>query len=147
MTDGAVTTNQQSTVTLRKDITILIAEDERGHYILTKNCLRQAGLPNETLWLEDGQATLDFLGGLEENTPTPKHLLLLDIRMPKVDGVEVLKKMKSNPRYEQIPIIMLTTSEDQSLARECYDLGCEAHIVKPPGPALLKAIDRIGRRI
>ena len=133
---------------LRSEVVILIVEDNRGHYTLTKHCLRQAGIENKTVWLENGQVALDYLNG--EGNPTingTKYIMLLDIRMPKVDGIEVLSTMKQNNALKDISVIMLTTSEDQQIARQCYELGCDAHIIKPPGEVLLKAIDRISQRI
>ena len=133
---------------LRKDIAVLIVEDDRGHYVLTKNCLRNAGIENDITGLEDGQATLDFLSGDGHPSKTgTKYILLLDIRMPKVDGVQVLREVKNDSELKDIPVIMLTTSQDQQLAQLCYELGCEAHIVKPPGDSLLRAIERVGQRI
>lgn len=133
---------------LRDDIVILIVEDNRGHYTLTKHCLRQAGIENTIKWLENGQVAIDYLTG--EGNPRKagtKYIMLLDIRMPKVDGIEVLSTIKQDESLSDISVIMLTTSEDQQIARKCYELGCDAHIIKPPGIVLLKAIDRIAQRI
>lgn len=135
----------QRPLTVRQDISILIAEDDAGHYVLARNCLRNAGLTNKILWFEDGQAVLDFFYGPERKKG--RYILLLDIRMPKVDGMKVLEMLKKDPALQDIPVIMLTTSEDQELAKRCYDLGCEAHIIKPPGKVLLKAIERLSRLI
>jgi len=133
---------------LREEIIFLVVEDNRGHFTLTKHCLRQAGIENETIWLENGQDALDYLKGPGNPTQTgKKYIMLLDIRMPKVDGIEVLSTMKEDPVLSNISVIMLTTSEDQLIARKCYELGCDAHIIKPPGEVLLKAIDRISQRI
>jgi CheY-like chemotaxis protein len=133
---------------LRKDIAILIAEDDRGHYVLTKSCLRNAGIENDIKWLEDGQTTLDYLTGDGHPSKTgKKYILLLDIRMPKIDGVQVLREVKDDEQLKDMPVIMLTTSQDQQLAQLCYELGCEAHIIKPPGKVLLSAIERLGQRI
>jgi len=133
---------------LRSEVVILIVEDNKGHYTLTENCLRQAGIENKIVWLENGQEALDYLKG--EGNPSQngtKYIILLDIRMPKVDGIEVLSEIKRNPSLKDISVIMLTTSEDQHIAHQCYELGCDAHIIKPPGIVLLKAIDRISQRI
>ena len=131
---------------LRESISILIAEDDQGYYVLTKNCLRNAGLTNEILWFEDGQATLDFFHGDAYGSNGKKYILLLDIRMPKIDGIQVLEKIRADARFEGVPIIMLTTSEDKELAKRCYELGCDAHIIKPPGEVLLKAIRRVSQQ-
>lgn len=135
-------------VNLKDNIVFLVVEDNPGHYTLTKYCLRKAGIQNEIIWFEDGQKILDFLNGdghpLKEGN---KYIMLLDIKMPKVDGIEVLRKIKSNGHLMDISTIMLTTSDDQHLATECYGLGCDAHIIKPPGKVLLKAITRVAQRI
>lgn len=133
---------------IRTDVIILIAEDDKGRYVLTKNYLRKVGIDNEIVWLEDGQATLDYLyNGSNALIKGKKFMLLLDIRMPKVDGIEVLERLKQDDNFDNISVIMLTTSEDQQLARRCYDLGCDAHIIKPPGEVLLKAMQRAGERL
>lgn len=133
---------------LRNEVIILIVEDNQGHYTLTKHCLRQAGIENEIVWLANGQEALDYLNG--EGNPRingTKYIMLLDIRMPKVDGIEVLSTIKQDESLSDISVIMLTTSEDQLIARQCYDLGCDAHVIKPPGEVLLKAIARVSQRI
>lgn len=133
---------------LRDNIVFLIVEDDQEHYTLTEYYLRKAGIQNEIIWLEDGQVTLDFLNG--DGHPRKngkKYIMLLDIKMPKVDGIEVLEKIKSDKDLTEISTIMFTTSEDQHLVNKCYDLGCDAHIVKPPGKVLLKAIERVAKRI
>jgi len=134
-------------VVLGDYITILMAEDDAGHYTLTKNFLRECGITNEILWFEDGQAILDFLYGPDFKKEGGKYVLLLDIRMPKVDGIQVLEKIKKDPELENVYVIMLTTSEDQELANRCYSLGCQAHIVKPPDKVLLRAIERANRQL
>lgn len=133
---------------LRKEVVFLIVEDNKGHYTLTKYCLRHAGIDNEIIWLEDGQATLDYLTGEGHPLKTGhKNIMLLDIRMPKVDGIEVLGALKQQEYLKDISVIMLTTSEDQLIARQCYELGCDAHIIKPAGEVLLNAISRVCQRI
>ena len=134
-------------VKVRSDIVIIAAEDEQGHYLLIEHCLRNAGISNEILWFEDGKSTLDFFTGEAFGRDGKKYLLLLDIRMPGIDGIEVLEKIKKDEPLSRVPVIMLTTSEDHELAARCYSLGCEAHVVKPPGATLLKAIKRVCQRL
>jgi len=124
------------------------AQSDHNHYILTEYCLRKAGIQNEIIWFEDGQATLDFLNG--DGHPrehSNKYIMLLDIKMPKVNGIDILKELKTNEHLMDISTIMLTTSDDHHLVAECYELGCQAHIVKPPGKVLIKAIERVAQRI
>jgi CheY-like chemotaxis protein len=135
------------TVHLPQNVVVVIVEDDEGHYLLTKNCLRNAGLSNDVVWLEDGRRALDFFFGNTLGKNRPKYLVLLDIRLPKVDGTRILEKLKNDETFEETPVIMLTTSGDQELARQCYELGCDAHVVKPPGDSLLKAIQRLKMRL
>ena len=115
-------------------MTILIAEDDDGHALLMEELLRETGIHNPIRRFRDGQETLDFLhraegaDGLESGRA---YLLLLDIRMPRVDGVEVLRQLKADPRLREIPVIMLTTTDDPREVQSCYQLGCNCYITKP----------------
>ena len=119
---------------MKDEVVILIAEDDDGHFFLIKKNLERFGINNSIIRFINGQETLDFLfrkgkGPIRELDKG--YLLLLDINMPKVDGVEVLKLIKDEPELDNIPVIMLTTSDDQANADECRELGCTAYIVKP----------------
>ncbi len=119
---------------MNKEGVILIAEDDEGHFELIKRTLQRAGVCNEILRLADGQETLDFLfikGDGPKREPNREYLLLLDIRMPKIDGVEVLEKIKQDLELKKIPIIMLTTTDDPITIERCHGLGCSVYIVKP----------------
>ena len=119
---------------MNKEGIILIAEDDEGHFELIKRTLQRVGVCNEILRFADGQETLDFLfikGDGPKREPNKEYLLLLDIRMPKVDGVEVLEKVKQDPELKKIPVIMLTTADDPITIERCHDLGCGVYIVKP----------------
>lgn len=129
-----------------KDITILISEDDRGHFILMKHCLRNAGIDNEIVWLCDGQETLDFIfthnGQL--NLPSDdKHILLLDIRMPKIDGIEILEEIKKDDRLDHLPVVIVTSSDNPDNIRRCRDLGCDGYIVKPLDEEAIALIERL----
>ncbi len=113
---------------------ILIAEDDAGHARLIEKNLGRAGLNNEIHRFENGQAILDFLfhrGSGPHLSPEVPYLILLDIRMPKVDGVEVLRQVKADPGLRRIPVIMLTTTDDPREVERCHDIGCSSYIVKP----------------
>ena len=119
---------------VNKNVQILIAEDNEGHFSLIKKNLRRAGLENKIVHFVDGQETLDFL--LRESTRKEKdidqrYVLLLDIRMPKVDGLEVLEKIKSTPDLKRLPVVILTTSTAPADVDHCYELGCNIYIIKP----------------
>ena len=98
--------------------------------------LHKAGLQNPILRFRDGQEILEFLAqvdrgsGQEQGRP---YLLLLDIYMPRVDGVEVLRELKADPVLKHIPVIMLTTADDPHEVQHCYALGCNLFITKPSG--------------
>lgn len=116
------------------EVTILIAEDDDGHAELIMDNLREAGVFNRMLRFRDGQETLDFFfaqGGSEKREKGRAYMLLLDIRMPKVDGVEVLRQIKADRELRNIPIIMLTTTDDPREIRNCYNLGCSCYVTKP----------------
>jgi CheY-like chemotaxis protein len=119
---------------VRKETVILIAEDDEGHFSLIQKNLRRAGVENPIVRFPDGQAILDFFFQPNPRTPpagSDSYLLLLDIRMPKVDGVEVLQALKKDPRLRVIPIIMVTTTDDPIEVDRCHQLGCNLYLAKP----------------
>lgn len=119
----------------RQEITLLLAEDDDGHAELIQDNLREAGLTNPIVRFADGQAVLDFLRGAPDTPQTRSgtgaYLLLLDIRMPKLDGVEVLRQLKADHELKRLPVIMLTTTDDPREVEHCYNLGCSCYITKP----------------
>jgi CheY-like chemotaxis protein len=118
---------------MTRDVVILIADDDLGHARLIEKDLRCAGLTNEIKRFSDGQEIIDFLfgGASSPARPEASFLLLLDIRMPKVDGVEVLRKIKNDPEFRKIPVSMLTTTDDPREVERCHALGCSNYLVKP----------------
>jgi CheY-like chemotaxis protein len=116
------------------EVVILIADDDAGHARLIEKNIQRAGLHNPVLRFENGQDILDFLfsrgAGLKRNSGIP-YLLLLDIRMPKVDGVQVLSQIKADTSLRKMPVIMLTTTDDPREVARCHQLGCSSYIVKP----------------
>lgn len=131
------------------DVVILVADDEKGHYVLTKNGLRRGGIANDIIWLEDGQMALDFLqrtggngNGRDENKD---YILLFDIRMPKVDGVEVLRRMKDDDELRDIPVLMVSTSDAPVNIDICTQLGCSGYHIKPLDETLIEAVHQICR--
>ncbi len=119
---------------MNQEVTILLAEDDDGHAALIQKNLRRAGLHNEFVHFHDGQEALDFLlceGPEPHRKPGQAYLLLLDIRMPKVDGTEVLRIVKTTPELKKIPVIMITTTDDPREVERCHDLGCSNYVTKP----------------
>jgi CheY-like chemotaxis protein len=114
--------------------TILIADDDDGHAFLIEDNLRRGGVTTNFLRFCDGQEALDFLFGRTTEPafqPEQAYLLLLDIRMPKVDGVAVLQQIKADPALHKLPVIMLTTTQDPREVDRCHELGCNIYIHKP----------------
>ncbi len=119
---------------MTKEVIILIADDDDGHALLIQRNLTRIGLHNPFQRFANGQEILDFLfrrGPGPHREPHAAYLLLLDIRMPKVDGVEVLRQTKADASLRKLPIIMLTTTEDPREVARCHELGCNNYIVKP----------------
>jgi CheY-like chemotaxis protein len=127
---------------------IVLAEDDDGHASLVDRNLKRAGVDNGIHRLKDGQEALDYLLGRGEppvRPAIPPLLLLLDIKMPRVDGVEVLRQLKANPSTAVIPVIILTTTDDPREIQRCYELGCSVYITKPVDyQAFVEAIHRLG---
>ncbi len=128
--------------------TILIVDDDEGHAILIRENLEMAGLRNPIQHFRDGQAILDYFldrTGKAVRGHDGTYLLLLDIRMPKVDGIEVLRRLKADPEFRKLPVIMLTTTEDTREVERCHQLGCSVYIQKPVDyDKFAEAIHRIG---
>lgn len=118
---------------MNAEVVILIAEDDDGHALLIQKNLMRARVCNTILRFRDGQETLNFL--FRKSTPGREpgvaYLLLLDIRMPKVDGIEVLRQIKSDPELRKLPVTMLTTTDDPKEVVHCHELGCNNYITKP----------------
>jgi len=119
---------------MTQEVVILIADDDAGHARLIEKNLQRVDLHNAIIRFENGQDILDFLfergSGVKRSNDTA-YLLLLDIRMPKVDGVEVLRQVKADPELRKLPVIMLTTTDDPREVARCHALGCSNYIVKP----------------
>lgn len=123
---------------------ILIVDDDEGHAILIRENLEAAGVTYAIEHFRDGQAVLDFFAGGRPR-PDETFILLLDIRMPKIDGIEVLRRVKANDKWRTIPVIMLTTTDDVREVQRCHELGCSGYIQKPVDyDRFAEAIRRIG---
>jgi two-component system response regulator len=111
-----------------ENVEILLVEDNPDDAALTIRTLRKNHLANRLLHVEDGQEALDYL--FKPDTALPR-LILLDLKMPRVDGIEVLKKLKGDPQRKQIPVVILTSSREERDLIESYHLGVNAYVVKP----------------
>jgi CheY-like chemotaxis protein len=127
---------------------ILLAEDDDGHAFLVQTNLKRAGIVNPISRVRDGQEALDYVfceGEFANRQVGQPLLMILDINMPRVDGVEVLTKIKKNPATASMPVIMLTTTDDPREVENCYQLGCNVYITKPVAyEEFVEAVKRLG---
>jgi CheY-like chemotaxis protein len=115
---------------------ILLAEDNLNDIELTLDALRAHHLANHVDVVRDGEAALDYLyrrGSYAERPPGNPALVLLDNKMPKVDGLEVLQQVKADAQLKTIPVVMLTSSREHGDLLKSYSLGVNAYVVKPVG--------------
>ena len=115
-------------------LVILLTEDDDGHASLIQRNLKRAGVVNEFVRAKDGREALDFIRGEGAHAGRPRTeslLVLLDINMPKMDGIEALRAMKADPATAQIPVIVQTTTDDPREVNRCYELGCSVYVTKP----------------
>ena len=119
---------------MKREVTIVLAEDDAGHASLITKNLKRTGIRNKILHFGDGQQILNFLrqrGDGPHRVSGIPYLLLLDIRMPEVDGVEVLHQIKQDAELRKLPVIMITTTDDPREVDKCHSLGCNNYMVKP----------------
>ena len=121
---------------------ILLVEDNPQDAEMTMRALRQNNLVNRVQWAKDGAEALECLAMPEAQKP---KLVLLDLKMPKVDGIEVLRRMKGDPALRTIPVVIMTSSNEERDVVESYRLGANSYIVKPVGfEAFLETVAKIG---
>lgn len=117
------------------NVEILFAEDSIDDATLTIRALTKSGFLNKLHHVKDGAEALDFLyckGIYAARNPEGKpNLLLLDLKMPKVTGMQVLEKVKADPAFKSIPVVILTSSQEDPDIAQCYALGANSYIVKP----------------
>ena len=117
-----------------KKLIILIAEDDDGHAELIIDGLTESGVKNQMIRFSNGVEAWKFIsntGDAPGRSKNHTYLLLLDINMPKMDGIEVLRRMKSDEELKEIPVIILTTTDDPREVEACYRLGCNVYVTKP----------------
>lgn len=120
---------------MRDAVEILLVEDNEDELELIMRALRKNNLANDVKSVEDGQEALDYLFGegayAERMTADQPKMILLDLNLPKVSGIEVVRALKGDERTKNVPIIVLTSSKDYPDLNECYKLGVNSYIVKP----------------
>lgn len=115
-------------------VCIVMIEDDEGHAKLIERNIRRAGVNNEIAAFTNGTEALRYLLGPDGSgeASAKRHLLvLLDLNLPDMAGVDILAKVKSNPHIKRSPVVVLTTTDDDREIQRCYDLGCNAYITKP----------------
>ena len=119
---------------MNKPVIIAMVEDDEGHARLIEKNLRRAGVHNEIVPLVDGASAVAYLFGpdgsgmLNRSRPL---LILLDLNLPDMSGIDILKRIKENAHLRLSPVVVLTTTDDRSEIQRCYDLGCNVYITKP----------------
>jgi two-component system, response regulator len=125
-----------------EQIEILLVEDNPSDAEMTLRALRRNNLVNRVHWVKDGAAALDFI--FSGNQEKPK-LVLLDLKMPKVDGIEVLRRLKAEESTRTLPVVVMTSSNEERDVVETYRLGVNSYIVKPVEfEAFLETVAKIG---
>lgn len=118
-----------------QEVEILIIEDNPNDAELTLRALRKQNLANNVVHLHDGVEALDFLFGkgkyISRTVSNVPKVILLDLKMPKINGLEVLEKIKADPLTRAIPVVILTSSAEDPDIKKAYDLGANSYIVKP----------------
>jgi CheY-like chemotaxis protein len=108
---------------------ILLVEDNAADAKLTTIALQEANVSNKIVLLRDGNEALEYIfGSIEDRVP---KVIFLDLKMPKVNGNEVLAKLKQDERTRKIPVVMFTSSQEPRDIKECFDLGANSYVVKP----------------
>ncbi len=118
-----------------KEVQILLVEDNESDAILTKRALNKVNLANNLVHLRDGAEALDYIFArgeyAERNPKEVPRVIFLDLKMPKVDGLEVLKEIKSDERTKIIPVVVMTSSQEESDLIASFKLGVNSYVVKP----------------
>jgi CheY-like chemotaxis protein len=115
-------------------ITIVMVEDDEGHARLIEKNIRRAGVNNEIIPFTDGTSALEYMLGADgsgEASARRHFLVLLDLNLPDMTGVDILAKIKANRHTRRSPVVILTTTDDQREIQRCYDLGANVYITKP----------------
>ncbi len=134
---------------MEHEIEILLVEDNPNDAELTLRALKKRHLANKIVHLKNGEEALDFIHGKNtfagRDTRNQPKLILLDLKMPKVDGIDVLRNLKSHDATKIIPVVVLTSSKEDPDIKICYELGVNSYIVKPVGfEAFINAISELG---
>ena len=120
-------------MTLRQ-VEILLVEDSGADAEMTMRTLKRRGIANHIVWVRDGVEALEYLfceGEYADRASGDPKLVMLDIKMPRMDGLQVLEKLKRDPRTQRIPVVMMTSSREEFDLLASYTLGVNSYVVKP----------------
>lgn len=113
-------------------VTIVMIEDDEGHARLIEKNIRRAGVTNEIRHFKDGNSACAYFSAIkEESSGSRPVLVLLDLNLPDMSGIDILEILKSDRYLKLAPVIVLTTTDDQVEIKRCYELGCNVYITKP----------------
>ena len=133
-------------MTSQQPVTIVMVEDDEGHARLIERNIRRAGIHNTIRHFADGTSAIEYIfnddGGPAKNGPA---LILLDLNLPDMSGVDILIRIKAEPSLKRTPVVVLTTTDDKVEIQRCYDAGCNVYITKPVNyEAFADAIRQLG---
>ncbi|MFO7189682.1 MAG: response regulator [Pseudomonadota bacterium] len=124
------------------EVDVLLVEDNPDDAELTLRALRKSNVAERLLHVDDGAKAIEFLFGGAK----PPRFILLDLKLPKIDGLEVLRRVKADARTRTIPVVVLTSSKEERDVMASYDLGVNSYIVKPVGfEQYMRTISEVGR--
>ncbi len=119
---------------MSEHVRIVMIEDDEGHARLIEKNIRRAGVLNEIVGFENGTKAVEFLFGSDGSGKVHHHnalLIMLDLNLPDMSGVDILKRVKENEHLKRTPVVVLTTTDDEGEIKRCYDLGANVYITKP----------------
>ena len=120
---------------LTNDVQIVLVEDSFDDAELTMRSLKRSNFVNEIIWLKDGEEAVNYLLGKGDyenrDTSIKPRLILLDLKIPKLSGIEVLQQIKKDENLRKIPVVVMTSSKENTDLEKCYELGANSYVVKP----------------
>ena len=132
-----------------QELQILLVEDNPADAEMTMDALKECCLVNQVHWVKDGAEALEFLLGHDKKTSAAENirlkLVLLDLRLPRVDGLDVLRALRADERTRRLPVVVLTSSHEEVDVVRAYDLGANSYMVKPvESEAFMKSVAELG---